>query len=75
MSKSKTKLNLPIPPEPLGIKLQGQMIALALETDKEAKREWRRLIKKTREEIKKYGPFKKPGYPGAKLKKTTNKAP
>ncbi len=57
--KKNRKITLNIPPEPLGLKLEMQKIFLSRAKTVAERKEWRECIKKTQQDIKKYGLFRK----------------
>ena len=52
-------MKLHIPPEPLGLKLQMQKLFLSQAQSAEDRKEWREAIQKTKEDIRKFGLYRK----------------
>ena len=52
-------MKLHIPPEPLGLKLQMQRMFLSQARTVEDRKEWREAIQKTKEDIRKFGLYRK----------------
>ena len=52
-------MKLHIPPEPLGLKLQMQKLFLSQAESTEDRKEWREAIQKTKEDIRKFGLYRK----------------
>ena len=52
-------MKLHIPPEPLGLKLQMQKLFLSQAESAADRKEWREAIQKTKEDIRKFGLYRK----------------